>query len=67
MAARRSRPLLVAPLIPLWGVIAFWGTARLRGTEYFLSFLVLMILLFVGLLGYVANQTLRARRARSGR
>jgi hypothetical protein len=64
MIARRSKPLLIAPLIPLWGVLAFFGVETLRGTRYVAAFVVVMLLLLATLFTYVANQTLRARRAR---
>jgi hypothetical protein len=64
MVGRRSKPLLIAPLIPLWGVLAFLGVETLRGTRYVAAFVVVMLLLLATLFTYVANQTLRAKRAR---
>ena len=67
MAALRSKPLLVAPLIPLWGVSAFLGVEKLQGTRYLAAFVIVMVLLLSTLFTYVANQALQARRKRTGR
>lgn len=65
MAIRRSRPMFIAPLIPLWGVIAFVGLQQFAGTRYSVPFLVLMALLFVALFSYVATHVVKSRRARN--
>ena len=67
MAMMRSRPLLIAPLIPLWAILAFFGAEQLRGTNFWVPFLVVMVLLLAALFAYVANQVARAKRTRSGR
>ena len=67
MVGSRSRPLMIAPLIPLWGILAFFGAEQLRGTAFWAPFLALMVLLLAALFGYVVNQTLRAKRMRSPR
>ena len=64
MAGRRSKPLFVAPLIPLWGVLAFVGQQQFAGTRYETPFLVLMAVLFAGLFSYVATHVAKARRQR---
>jgi hypothetical protein len=56
----------IAPFVPLWGILAFFGTEQLRGTPYMLPFAFAMALIILGLFVYVANQALRAKRARSG-
>ncbi len=66
MPARRSKPLLIAPLIPLWGIVAIFGASQLHGTRYLAAFVVVMLLLLATLFTYVANQTMQARRARRG-
>jgi hypothetical protein len=63
----RSRPLMIAPFIPLWGILAFFGAEQFRGTPFWAPFVAVMVLFLLALFGYVANQTLRAKRMRSGR
>lgn len=67
MARRRSRPFLIAPLIPLWAILAFFGVEQLHGTRYLSVFVVLMLVLLATLFTYVASQALQARRSRAGR
>ena len=67
MTARRSRPLLVAPLVPLWGAVAFLGAEQARGTAFFVPFVIAMTALLAALFGYIARQTLRAKRFRPRR
>lgn len=67
MALRRARPMLIAPLIPLWGMVAFWGSEQLHGTRYLPVFVAVMALLLAGLFGFVANKAWRAKRMRKGR
>lgn len=64
MARRRSRPMLVAPLIPLWALAAFYGVEHFAGTRFVSAFVVIMLLLLATLFTYVATQALRARRVR---
>lgn len=65
MAFRRSKPLIIAPLIPLWGVLAFMGLQQFAGTRYLAPFLMLMAILFIALFSYVATHVVKARRARN--
>ncbi len=67
MAKLRSRPLMIAPFIPLWGILAFFGAERFRGTPFWAPFIAVMVLLLIALFSYVAAQTFRAKRMRSGR
>lgn len=67
MTTKRSKPMLIAPLIPFWGIIAFYGVDELHGTRYLIPFVVLMLLLLGTLFTWVLNGTLQARRARSSR
>ena len=67
MATLRSKPLLIAPLIPLWGISAFFGVEELRGTRYLPLFITVMLLLLATLFTYVANQVLQARHRRPDR
>ena len=62
--AKRSKPLLVAPLIPLLGIVGFFGIDRLVHTRYLTAFVVIWVVLFAGLFVWIASQTLAARRAR---
>ena len=59
---KRKRPMIVAPLIPLWGILAFFGVEFLRGTRYLGPFVVVILLLLATLFTYVLNQALQARR-----
>ena len=67
MAARRSRPFMIAPLIPFWGVIGIFGIEQLHGTRYLTAFVVVMILLLCTLFTYVLQRTIEAKRTRPGR
>lgn len=61
---RRIRPAMIAPLIPVWGLLGFFGVQQLGGTHWFAPFLAAMALLFVLLFGFVARQTITARKLR---
>jgi prepilin signal peptidase PulO-like enzyme (type II secretory pathway) len=61
---RRSRPLVIAPLIPLLGIIGFLGADQLQHTRYLAPFVVVWCLLFAVLFIYIAARTLEARRVR---
>ena len=61
---RRSKPLVIAPLIPLLGVVGFLGVDRLQHTRYVVPFVIVWCLLFVALFIYIAARTLEARRVR---
>ena len=61
---RRSRPLVIAPLVPLLGIVGFLGVDRLQHTRYLIAFVVAWAVLFAGLFIYIAAQTLQARRVR---
>ena len=64
MQARRSKPLLIAPLIPLWAILGFLAVSSLQGSPYLLPFTIVWGSLLAGLFGYVLRQTLAARRVR---
>ena len=61
---RRSKPLVIAPLIPLLGIVGFLGVDRLQHTRYLVPFVVLWCVGFAGLFAYIAAKTLEARRLR---
>jgi len=61
---RRSKALVVAPLIPLLGIIGFIGVDRWQHTRYIVPFVVVWCMLFAALFIYIAARTLEARRAR---
>lgn len=67
MSGLRSKPLLIAPVVPMWGIVAFFGAEQLHGTRYMMPFVFVMALAIVGLFAYVAKQAMRARRPRGGR
>ncbi len=62
MAARRSKPLLIAPLIPAWAILGIFASESLHGTRYFVPFLALWSVLLVVLFGYILRQAIVARR-----
>lgn len=64
---RRSKPLVIAPLIPLLGIGGFVGVDQLQHTRYLVPFVVVWCLGFAGLFVYIAARTLEARRLRSVR
>jgi hypothetical protein len=61
---RRSKALVVAPLIPLLGIVGFLGIDRLQHTRYLAPFVIGWCLLFAALFLYIAARTLEARRVR---
>jgi prepilin signal peptidase PulO-like enzyme (type II secretory pathway) len=61
---RRSKALLIAPLIPLLGIAGFIGVDRLQHTSYLVPFVVVWCMLFAALFIYIASRTLEARRVR---
>ena len=65
--ARRSKPMTIAPLIPLLGVVGIFGIDRLHGTPYMAAFVITWALLLAALFAYVFTRMLEAKRARSGR
>jgi prepilin signal peptidase PulO-like enzyme (type II secretory pathway) len=64
MMPRRSKPLVIAPLIPLLGIIGFLGVDRLQHTRYLAPFIAVWCLLFAALFIYIAVRTMEARRIR---
>jgi prepilin signal peptidase PulO-like enzyme (type II secretory pathway) len=60
----RSKPLVIAPLIPLLGIIGFIGVDKLLHTRYLIVFVVAWSLLFAALFVYIAARTLEARHVR---
>jgi hypothetical protein len=61
---RRSQALVIAPMIPLLGIIGLFGVEQLQHTRYLAPFVVVWVLLFAALFTYIASRTLAARRAR---
>jgi hypothetical protein len=61
---RRSKALLIAPLIPLLGIIGFIGVDQLHRTRYLVPFVIAWCMLFAALFVYIAGRTLAARRVR---
>jgi hypothetical protein len=62
--AKRSKPMIVAPLIPLLGIVGIFGVDRFAHTRFLTAFVVMWVVLFAGLFVWIASQTLAARRAR---
>lgn len=64
---RRSKPLMVAPAIPILGLAGIIGVDRLHGTRYLAPFVIAWALLLAALFAYVFTRMMEAKRARSGR
>ncbi len=62
MAGLRSKPLLIAPLIPAWAMIGIFVSESVHGSMYFLPFLILWSLLALLLFGYILREMLAAKR-----
>jgi prepilin signal peptidase PulO-like enzyme (type II secretory pathway) len=52
---------VIAPLIPLLGIIGFIGVDQLQHTRYLVPFVVVWCMLFAALFIYIASRTLQAR------
>jgi len=61
---RRSKALVIAPLIPLLGIVGFIGVNQLEHTRYLVLFVVVWCVLFAALFVYIASRTLQAHRVR---
>lgn len=64
MMPKRSKPLVIAPLIPLLGIVGFIGVDHFQHTRYLVPFVVAWCALFAALFSYIAVRTLEARRVR---
>jgi hypothetical protein len=64
MMARRSKAMMVAPLIPLLGIVGFFGVNELQHTRYLAAFVIVWCMLFAALFVYIASRALAARRVR---
>ena len=62
---RRSKPLMIAPLIPLLGIVGLFGIERFGGSRLLPGFVVAWCLLLAALFAYVLSKLLDARRARA--
>lgn len=61
---RRSKALVIAPLIPLLGIVGFLGVSQLQHTRYLPAFVIVWCVLFTALFIYIAARALEARRVR---
>lgn len=62
MPSKRSRPLLIAPLIPAWAILGLYISEYLRGTAYFNAFVIAWGILAAVLFSYILLQVLEARK-----
>lgn len=62
--ARRSKALMIAPLIPLLGIVGFFGVDELQHTRYLIPFVVVWCMIFAALFIYIAIRASEARRIR---
>ena len=67
MAGRRSKPLLIAPLIPAWAILGIFGSDALRGARFLIPFVILWTILGSVLFVYILRRLLAARRLRTER
>ena len=65
--ALRSKPLLIAPLIPLLGIVGIMGIEQLHGTRYLSAFVVVWCILLAGVFAYVLMRVIEAWRLRRRR
>lgn len=56
---------MIAPLIPGWAVTGVFVSEWLRGTGFFVPFLVLWFSLGAVFAGYILRQVFEARRTRN--
>lgn len=61
---RRSKALVIAPLIPILATIGLFGVNRFQHTRYLAAFVVVWCVLFAALFIYIVMRTLEARRMR---
>ena len=61
---RRSKPLMIAPLIPLLGMAGIFGAEQLHGTRWLAAFVIVWCMLLAALFAYVLSKALEARRHR---
>lgn len=61
---RRSKALVIAPLIPLLGIVGLLGVDQLQHTRYLVPFVVVWSMLFIALFAHIAVRTFEARRLR---
>lgn len=59
---RRSRPLLIAPVIPLLGIVGIYGLDQLHGTRYLSVFVIVWCVLLAGLFAFVLTKALDSRK-----
>jgi hypothetical protein len=62
--SQRSQALMIAPMIPLLGIVGFIGVDQLHHTHYLVPFVVVWCMLFAALFIYIVSRTLEARRIR---
>ena len=62
---RRSKPLLLAPLIPLLGIVGLYGIEYFHGTRLLPAFVLTWVLLMAAFCAFVVKNMLEARKRRS--
>ena len=61
---RRSKPLLIAPAVPLLGIAGLFGIERFHGTALLPAFVITWLLLMAAFLVYVFRKMMEAKRRR---
>lgn len=64
--SRRSKPLLIAPLVPLLSFAGILGLDQFRGSRYLHVFVILWCAAMAALTVYVIRQAMAARRLQKG-
>ena len=60
---RRSKPMLVAPLIPFLSILGIFGLQSLHGSRYLAAFVIVWCLVMAALTAYIIKQAIGARAA----
>lgn len=58
----RSKPMLIAPLIPLLAILGIFGVDFLFKSRYLVEFIIVWCALLAALTVYIFRQVLAARR-----
>ena len=64
--SRRSKPMLIAPLIPFVSIMGIFGLQTFHGSRYMPAFVVVWSLVMVALFAYILKQVIMAKRLQKG-
>ncbi len=63
---RRTKPMLIAPLIPMMGFLGILGLDEFHGTRWAHAVIGAWCVVMLGLTVYVVRQMMQARRLQKG-